>query len=240
MILLLVYMKISAIVPAFNEQKNIKQALQLLKKVPGISEIIVVDDGSDDLTAKLARSVPGVVVISLPENLGKTYAVLEGVRHMTTQHLILIDADLFGLEKRHLDEVIETYKQGFDMVILDYGNQELYLRKVFKAFPALSGVRVLSKKLLKEVPFLAADRFELENRINTFFLETQKSIIVVTGDTVRTPHKFEKYSFYKGLYLEAKALKEIFLSLGARNIGTMIQGWWKINTLRKPIDDADI
>lgn len=224
---------ITAIVPAYNEQKNIKQVLHLLTEVHELSAVLVVDDGSQDLTSELAKSVAGVEVLTLPENVGKTRAVQEGVSHIKTDHFILIDADLFGLQKRHIREVVETYRQGFDMVILDYGNQELYLRKIFKSFPALSGVRALSKRDFEQVPFKPTDRFELENRINTFFLDTKRSIIVVTGDTVRTPHKYQKYSFYKGMYLEAKGLKEIFMSLGARNVGRMIQGWWKINALRK-------
>lgn len=226
---------ISAIIPAYNEQKNIKQVLELVVTVPGFSEIIVVDDGSSDLTSELARSVQGIKLIRLEKNVGKTQAVQKAISQMKFEHFMLIDADLFGLQKRHLEEVISTYRQNIDMVILDYGNQELYLRKIFKSFPALSGVRILAKKVFEHIQFKENDRFELENRINDYFLDQGLSIIVVTGDTVKSPHKYEKYSFHKGLYLEAKALREIFLSGGARNIGKMIKSWWTINAKRKPV-----
>jgi len=232
--------QITAVVPAYNEQKNIRMVLEVLKTVDDFSEIIVVDDGSQDLTSDIARGVGGVTVLTLPHNMGKTRAVQEAVSQIKTEHFMMIDADLFGLEKRHIKEVVDTYRQGFDMVILDYGNQELYLRRIFKSFPALSGVRIMSKTDFESVPFSNSDRLELENRINTYFLDTKRSIIVVTGDTVRTPHKYEKYSFYKGLYLEAKGQREIFLGMGARNIGKVIQSWWKIHAMRKPIDAAHL
>ncbi|PIR61932.1 MAG: hypothetical protein COY81_01895 [Candidatus Pacebacteria bacterium CG_4_10_14_0_8_um_filter_43_12] len=225
---------ITAIIAAYNEQKNIRVVASLLTSMKEFSEVIVVDDGSDDLTAVIAASVKGVTVISLPKNMGKTTAVRTAVKAAHSDQIMLVDADLFGLEAHHLREVIQTYKQGFEMVILDYGNQELYLRKIFKSFPALSGVRIFETKYFKRITFKKNDRFELETRINDFYLDHKLSIVVVTGEGIHTPHKYQKYSFHKGLYLEAKALKEIFLSNGPRNIGKLVKRWWEINAKRLP------
>jgi len=63
-------MKISCIVPAFNEESTISDVLKNIKKVKTIREIIVVDDGSTDNTFRQAKS-EGVKVIRHSSNKGK-------------------------------------------------------------------------------------------------------------------------------------------------------------------------
>jgi glycosyltransferase involved in cell wall biosynthesis len=224
---------VTAIVPAYNEEKNILNVLKCLKLVPQINEIIVIDDGSSDNTTALVKEIENITVLKNKKNLGKTKSVIKGIKASKNDAIVMVDADLVGLEYSHLEEIINTYAQGFDMVILDYGGQEFYLRKIIRSFPALSGVRILSKKVFNKIKFNSGDRFELENRINNYYLENQLTLIVVNGETVHTPHKYNKYTFHKGLYLEAKALKEIFLSEGATNIGKLVKTWWEINEKRK-------
>lgn len=224
---------VSAIVPAYNEEKNIVYILRILKTISELTEIIVVDDGSSDRTAILASNLPGVRVITNTKNMGKTRSVIAGIKVAKNDAILMVDADLVGLESGHIQELIDTYKLGMDMVILDYGNQEFYLRKIIRSFPALSGVRIISKKEFGKIKFTTRDRFELENRINKHYLDNQLSVIVINGDTVHTPHKYEKYSFHKGIYLEARALREIFLSEGVSNIGKLVKSWWTINARRK-------
>lgn len=224
---------VTAIIPAFNEEKNILQVLNCLKQIPELNEIIVIDDGSTDRTVEYAKSVKGVKVERNSKNLGKTKSVIKGIKLSSFDSILMVDADLVGLNRSHILELIDTYKMGIDMVILDYGNQEYLLRKIIKSFPALSGVRILSKREFSKIKFTSKDRFELENRINNHYLNNELSLIVINGDTVHTPHKYEKYSLHKGIYLEAKALKEIFLSDGVSNIGKIVKSWWEINAKRK-------
>ncbi|MBF0369282.1 MAG: glycosyltransferase family 2 protein [Magnetococcales bacterium] len=90
--------KLSIIVPAYNEAAFI---VPLLEKIQGIpteklgyeKEIIVVDDGSQDDTADLARGFDGVRVIQQP-NQGKGRAVQRGGRESTGEWLLVQDADL--------------------------------------------------------------------------------------------------------------------------------------------------
>ena len=71
--------KILIIVPAYNEEANIRKTLQEIFALPMALDVLVVDDGSKDMTAKAARDA-GANVISLPFNLGIGGAVQTGFK----------------------------------------------------------------------------------------------------------------------------------------------------------------
>lgn len=90
-------MKLSVLVPVFNEERSVDRALKSLIGVdfPCEVEIIVVNDGSTDLTAeRLALvSAPEVLVHSHPKNLGKGAAIKTAASLATGDHLVIYDAD---------------------------------------------------------------------------------------------------------------------------------------------------
>ena len=69
-----------AIVPAFNEERNIGRLLSELRSLDPELEVVVVSDGSTDRTTELARAA-GAHVVSLPFNLGIGGAVQTGFRY---------------------------------------------------------------------------------------------------------------------------------------------------------------
>lgn len=88
----------SVIIPARNEEKNIRRLLESLHRqsvLPG--EIIVVDDNSADDTAEVSESL-GAEVLSLKEKAagwtGKTYALQKGAERAKGEYLLFLDADL--------------------------------------------------------------------------------------------------------------------------------------------------
>ena len=85
--------KISALVPAHNEEKFIFDTVRALQHIPEFNEIIVIDDASVDKTAAMARQA-GAMVISLPSNLGKGGALNQGVAAATGDVIALVDGDL--------------------------------------------------------------------------------------------------------------------------------------------------
>lgn len=92
--------KISIIVPARNEERNIGQLLNALttQEYPsGLYEIIVVDDHSTDKTASVVKGYPGVKLISLSsndtENSYKKKAIETGIKAATGDLIVTTDAD---------------------------------------------------------------------------------------------------------------------------------------------------
>ena len=73
-------MRKAAVVPAFNEAASIRSVVTEIRAADPEFEVIVVDDGSTDATAELARAA-GAVVLSLPYNLGIGAAVQTGLQY---------------------------------------------------------------------------------------------------------------------------------------------------------------
>jgi len=86
-------MKISIIIPAYNEEKGIREVILRCKKIcKSGDEIIVVSDGSKDKTAEVARRTK-VRVIDYKNNKGKAGAMKEGFKAAKNEGIVTIDAD---------------------------------------------------------------------------------------------------------------------------------------------------
>lgn len=88
-------MKLSIIVPVYNEEKTIAEVIEKLEnvKLPIKKEIIVVDDASTDNTLKNIKSKE-VKLIKHKTNLGKGAALRTGIREASGDFVIIQDADL--------------------------------------------------------------------------------------------------------------------------------------------------
>lgn len=90
---------LSIVIPAYNEADSISSLLEKILRVPVESlgfekEIIVIDDGSRDETAAIARQFSQVKVFVQVPNQGKGKAVQRGMRESTGDYILIQDADL--------------------------------------------------------------------------------------------------------------------------------------------------
>lgn len=89
--------KLSVVIAAYNEEATIAEVIRRVQaaSVPNVSkEIIVVDDGSRDMTAKILRGFPGIRAFFHETNLGKGGALRTGIAQATGDVILLQDADL--------------------------------------------------------------------------------------------------------------------------------------------------
>lgn len=108
-------MRISLILPAKNEAEGLRQALPGVRQLLPDAEIIVVDDGSTDQTALVAREL-GARVLSSPYSMGNGAAIKRGAREATGDILMFMDAD--GQHNvRLIPEVLAKLDEGYDMVV---------------------------------------------------------------------------------------------------------------------------
>jgi len=116
--------ELSLIVPTYNEQQLITANLEILDQFlqPRFEsyEILVVDDGSHDETARLVRQFseirPNVRLLEQPSNQGKGCAIQRGVRESRGKYILFTDADLpYNLAA--VDVFMVALRGGYDLVI---------------------------------------------------------------------------------------------------------------------------
>jgi 4,4'-diaponeurosporenoate glycosyltransferase len=107
--------KVSLIIPARNEEHNLPTLLRSLADQPlKLHEMIVVDDGSTDRTAELARQLGATVIPSEPVPdawRGKTWACHQGAQAATGDFLLFVDADTW-FEPDGLAHALSAYNTG--------------------------------------------------------------------------------------------------------------------------------
>lgn len=90
-------MKLSIIVPVYNEEKTISKIMECLEKlsIPSVTkEVIVVDDGSTDSTRKNLSKIKWPKIVFHEKNQGKGAAVKTGIKKSSGDYIIIQDADL--------------------------------------------------------------------------------------------------------------------------------------------------
>ena len=118
-------MKLSVIIPVYNEVGSISEILKRLRATKLPREIVVVDDGSNDGTREILRKLDGrngVRVLLHERNQGKGAAVRTGMKAARGDILIIQDADL-EYDPRDISDLLVPIKEGLADVV--YGSRFL-------------------------------------------------------------------------------------------------------------------
>lgn len=101
---------VSAVVPAFNEERRVAETVRALRSSGAADEVIVVDDGSRDRTAAVAEAA-GARVLRLVDNRGKGEALNRGAALARGDVLLFVDADL-GETAAEAARLVEVVRAG--------------------------------------------------------------------------------------------------------------------------------
>jgi len=107
--------KLSIVLPTYNESKNIRELIPKIKRKFQDSEIIVVDDNSPDGTAEIAKKL-GVRVIVREKKEGLGVALAEGYNNAKGDIIVSMDADC-SISVDEIDKLLEKLKEGYDLVV---------------------------------------------------------------------------------------------------------------------------
>ena len=100
---------LTIIICAFNEEKTICDVVKACRLYNESSEIIVVDDGSQDKTEILLQDLNKTIrfnYIRLAENRGKSNAMTVGIENASNDILLFFDADSIGIRKEHFHNML--------------------------------------------------------------------------------------------------------------------------------------
>jgi glycosyltransferase involved in cell wall biosynthesis len=165
-------MKLSIVIPVYNEQSTVSQIVARCRALPLDKEIVVVDDGSSDGTRDILKKeegVGGVRVILHEKNRGKGAAVRTGIEAATGDILVIQDADLEYMPEE-FPALVQPIAEGWADVV--YGSRFLGTHRVFKV------VHFMGNKFLTYVTNILYDTMlsDMETCYKAFRTEIIKSI----------------------------------------------------------------
>ncbi|QUH20799.1 glycosyltransferase family 2 protein [Alkaliphilus sp. B6464] len=204
-------MKVTAIIPAYNEEKRIEKVIDPALKTDMLSNIIVVDDGSEDLTSNIVSKY-NVDLIKMPQNSGKTAAVKEGIKCCKDRSdiIVLLDADLIGLTPNHIKSLIlPLLEEQFDMTIGIFRSGRYVTDLAQYIAPHLSGQRAIKTHLADEILNLDITGYGIEVALSKLTRKHKLRVENVILENVTHTTKEEKIGFAKGAIWRIKMYKDI-------------------------------
>ncbi len=217
---------VSVIIPAYNEADRIVATVTAARNLPGISEVIVVDDGSTDATGASAEAA-GARVIRLPQNSGKARAMEAGADAARTDTFLFLDADLKETACRADVLVVPVLSGAADMTIAVFptipgrgGGMGLVVRlsrwgvnracgRILSA--PLSGQRCLRRAVLQSARPLARG-FGVETALNIDALRAGYTVVEIE---TTMDHRVTGTDFRARLH-RARQLRDVAFALFPR------------------------
>lgn len=208
---------VAVVIPAYNEEGTVGEVVRAALTLS--EDVVVASDGSADRTAQVAREA-GARVVELPVNGGKGPALAAALRATHAEFVLMLDADLTGLTREHLDVLLRPVLTGeLDMSIgvfegggfvTDWGN---------RLTPHLSGQRACRRAWLLGVPGLGAERWP-EPAITAHLKATGARWAYVELPQVAQVVKEKKRGFWAGSKARTRMYAQLLTYRARRKKGT--------------------
>lgn len=206
--------KITCIIAAHNEEKRIADVLKVVSGYSLLDEVIVVNDGSKDNTAKVVKRFKNLKLISHKKNQGKTSALLTGIKRAKGDYIVLLDADLVGLKRKNIRDLISPVLTGkADVAISNRGKTKIS-NNLLDLFVLLSGERAFKKSLMDISNFENIPRYGFESIFNLIAIKNHLRIKFVPMPKVDNTAKAEKIGLIKGLLNEVRMFSQVIKAVG--------------------------
>lgn len=225
-------LKITLLIPFFNEGERILKVLEQMTSIPEIDQIICVDDGSTDRMHEEILKNYDVEVIRSPQNLGKSAAVKLGMASVENEWVFLSDADLCQIKIEEFKAACHLIKSSsieIDMIILRRMKAPWFV-KFDRGDILFSGERILRTNDLAEILENNVEHYQLEIAINQWMLDHEMNVYWLPSSVANT-YKFQKLGWIEGLTKEFKMWYNLIAYIGAHNYVNQIRKF-----ARKSID----
>jgi glycosyltransferase involved in cell wall biosynthesis len=201
--------KISVIIPVYNEAQTIGKVVSDIKTQYPHMEIIVVDDGSQDNTFSIADQ-SGAFVISHPYNIGNGAAIKSGIRHASGDILVFMDgdgqhspADIESLLKQfpNFDMVVGARRRGQQLWGRALGNRfynwlASYVAK-FKVEDLTSGFRAIKADIARQFLYLLPNTYSYPTTLTLGVLRSGRSVKYVPINVLKRQSGKSKINHFR-------------------------------------------
>lgn len=200
-------MKLSVIIPVYNEERTVSSIVEIVRTWGRADEIILVNDGSTDATlAALVQFKKSIKLITYKTNRGKGYALARAITESSGEILLFLDGDVVGLTHTDLDAMLKPMTARRAEMVL--GLARFWNAGGFEPFNEITGERVVFKRnVVKYIEQMKDVGYGVELLLND--LHKNKKVI-----SVRLPHvfilgKLEKQSVPDALLTYIKEAREL-------------------------------
>ena len=172
-------LKISAVISAYNEENTVAAVVETTLKSHIIDEVILINDGSTDNTAKKLEnflSNSKYKCIEYKKNRGKSFAMVEGVETATGDIIVFIDADILNFEEKHIKQLIIPLVNKEAGMVIGHPTENKFDEKL-NPLQMLAGERAICKTDI--IPFLEDIRttqYGIEIMLNLYYKSKGKKI----------------------------------------------------------------
>lgn len=163
---------ISAVISAYNEENTVAAVVETTLKSHIIDEVILINDGSTDNTAKNSEiflSNSKYKCIEYEKNRGKSFAMVEGVETANGDIIVFIDADILNFEEKHIKQLIIPLVNKEAGMVIGHPTENKFDEKL-NPLQMFAGERAIYKTDI--IPFLEDIRttqYGIETMLNLYY-----------------------------------------------------------------------
>lgn len=186
------------VIPAYNEEDTVAGIAKIALET-NLGLVLVVDDGSTDKTKENALA-SGAAVMQIKENVGKGGAVWLAANTLQTKVIVLIDADLTGLNSQHIIDLAEpVLADKVDMTRGNFSGGRWQTTAAQNITPQLNGQRGILREKLIALPDFSKTRYGIEIAITNGAKKHKWRTANIDLKDVSQVMKEEKRGFWAGL-----------------------------------------
>lgn len=214
--------KLVCVVPVYDEADLITDTIENLKKIDCIYEIVVVNDGSNDNTLDVVKTL-GVKVIDLGKNYGKGYAMKKAIYSLEYDYIAFVDGDLGETSKEVRNIILPVVNGEADVAIAKFPERNTITNSkggfgIVKRFSkkgvyfftkkdidtSLSGQRVYKKEVIDKIDYIP-NNYGIEVAMT---IQTIKNGFTIVEVPVTMKHRYSERNF-KGIIHRGKQFIDI-------------------------------